>query len=158
MLHCNGIDLFVTLMGNFNWGPISRNDIVSSISPAHRLDKMNVRLKYPKNIFKGLGYIEECEHEKLMNRWTDRRESQAVGRPEGRALQRNTSCLDRHIQHYAIKFFTCGRNMHNPTGVGRGGRGATRSPEPLSLPRHALNPFLDYIWRKTYPIINKKEF
>ena len=30
VLHCNGIDLFVTLMGNFNWGPISRNDIVSS--------------------------------------------------------------------------------------------------------------------------------
>ena len=29
MLHCNGIDPFVTLMGNFNWGPISRNDIVS---------------------------------------------------------------------------------------------------------------------------------
>ena len=35
--------------------------------------------------------------------------------------------------------------MHNPTGVGRGGRGATRSPGPLSLPKHALNPFLDYI-------------
>ena len=31
MLHCNGIDPFVTLMGNFNWGPISRNDIVSNI-------------------------------------------------------------------------------------------------------------------------------
>ena len=30
MLHCNGIDPFVTLMGNFNWGPISRNDIVST--------------------------------------------------------------------------------------------------------------------------------
>ena len=30
MLHCNGIDPFVTLMGNFNWGPISHNDIVSS--------------------------------------------------------------------------------------------------------------------------------
>ena len=30
MLHCNGIDPFVTLMGNFNWGPISRNDIVSN--------------------------------------------------------------------------------------------------------------------------------
>ena len=29
MLHCNDIDPFVTLMGNFNWGPISRNDIVS---------------------------------------------------------------------------------------------------------------------------------
>ena len=29
VLHCNGIDPFVTLMGNFNWGPISRNDIVS---------------------------------------------------------------------------------------------------------------------------------
>ena len=27
--HCNGIDPFVTLMGNFNWGPISGNDIVS---------------------------------------------------------------------------------------------------------------------------------
>ena len=32
MLHCNGIDPFVTLMGNFNWGPISRNDIVSNFS------------------------------------------------------------------------------------------------------------------------------
>ena len=31
MLHCNGIDPFVTLMGNFNWGPISLNDIVSSV-------------------------------------------------------------------------------------------------------------------------------
>ena len=30
MLHCNGIDPFVMLMGNFNWGPISRNDIVSN--------------------------------------------------------------------------------------------------------------------------------
>ena len=29
MLHCNGIDPFATLMGNFNWGPISRNNIVS---------------------------------------------------------------------------------------------------------------------------------
>ena len=29
MLHCNGIDPFVTLMCSFNWGPISRNDIVS---------------------------------------------------------------------------------------------------------------------------------
>ena len=29
MLHCNGIDPFITLMGNFNLGPISRNDIVS---------------------------------------------------------------------------------------------------------------------------------
>ena len=33
MLHCNGIDPFVTLMGNFNWGPISRNDIVSRSDP-----------------------------------------------------------------------------------------------------------------------------
>ena len=32
MLHCNGIDPFVTLMGNFNWGPISRNDIVSILT------------------------------------------------------------------------------------------------------------------------------
>ena len=31
MLHCNGIDPFVTLMGNFNWGPIPRNDIVSTL-------------------------------------------------------------------------------------------------------------------------------
>ena len=31
MLHCNRIDPFVSLMGNFNWGPISRNDIVSSL-------------------------------------------------------------------------------------------------------------------------------
>ena len=30
MLHCNGIDLFVTLMGNFSWGPISCNDIISN--------------------------------------------------------------------------------------------------------------------------------
>ena len=29
MFHCNGIDPFVTLMGNFNWGPILRNNIVS---------------------------------------------------------------------------------------------------------------------------------
>ena len=29
MLHCNGIDPFITLMGNFNWGPISCNNIVS---------------------------------------------------------------------------------------------------------------------------------
>ena len=34
MLHCNGIDPFVTLMGNFNWGPISRNDIVSKLNTA----------------------------------------------------------------------------------------------------------------------------
>ena len=34
MLHCNGIDPFVTLMGNFNWGPISHNDIVSMHSHA----------------------------------------------------------------------------------------------------------------------------
>ena len=26
------VDPFVTVMGNFNWGPISRNDIVSSFS------------------------------------------------------------------------------------------------------------------------------
>ena len=31
MLHCNGIDPFVTFMGSFNSGPISRiKDIVSS--------------------------------------------------------------------------------------------------------------------------------
>ena len=30
ILHCNAIDPFVTLMGNFNWGPISCNDIVST--------------------------------------------------------------------------------------------------------------------------------
>ena len=30
MLYCNGIDPFVTLMGNFNWRPISHNDIVSN--------------------------------------------------------------------------------------------------------------------------------
>ena len=29
VLHCNDIDPFVMLMGNFNWGPISCNDIVS---------------------------------------------------------------------------------------------------------------------------------
>ena len=27
--HCSGIDPFFTLMGNFDWGPISRNNIVS---------------------------------------------------------------------------------------------------------------------------------
>ena len=32
-LHCKGIDPFGTLMGNFNWGPISRNDIISSFGP-----------------------------------------------------------------------------------------------------------------------------
>ena len=31
-LHCNGIDPFVMLMGNFNWGPISLNDIVSMVN------------------------------------------------------------------------------------------------------------------------------
>ena len=31
MLHCNGIDPFVTLMGNLTFGPISRNDIFSSV-------------------------------------------------------------------------------------------------------------------------------
>ena len=31
VFHCNGIDLFVTLMGNFNWGPISRSDIIPRI-------------------------------------------------------------------------------------------------------------------------------
>ena len=30
VLPCNGIDTFVTVKGNFNCGPISRNDIVSS--------------------------------------------------------------------------------------------------------------------------------
>ena len=30
MLHFNGIDPLVTLMSNFNWGPISRKNIVSS--------------------------------------------------------------------------------------------------------------------------------
>ena len=29
VLNCNGIDPFLTIMGNFNWGPISRNNIVS---------------------------------------------------------------------------------------------------------------------------------
>ena len=38
MLHCNGIDPFVTLMGNFNWGPISRNDIVSTVHLAQIVD------------------------------------------------------------------------------------------------------------------------
>ena len=28
MLHCNGKAPLVMLMGNFNWGPISGNDIV----------------------------------------------------------------------------------------------------------------------------------
>ena len=38
VLHCSGIDPFVTLMGNFNWGPISRNDTVSinrGVVPRH---------------------------------------------------------------------------------------------------------------------------
>ena len=34
MLHYNGIYPFITLMGNFNWGPISRNNIVSNQSVA----------------------------------------------------------------------------------------------------------------------------
>ena len=33
MLHCNGIDCFIMFMGNFNCGPISYNDIVSSMKP-----------------------------------------------------------------------------------------------------------------------------
>ena len=41
VLHCNDIDPFVMLMGNFNWGPISHNDIISTAAPAdlnaHRL-------------------------------------------------------------------------------------------------------------------------
>ena len=32
VLHSNGIDPFLTLMGSFNWGPISCNDIVSMIA------------------------------------------------------------------------------------------------------------------------------
>ena len=35
VLHCNGINTFDTLMGNFNWEPISRNDIVSMYGIAH---------------------------------------------------------------------------------------------------------------------------
>ena len=34
MLHYNGIYPFITFMGNFNWGPISCNDIVSNQSVA----------------------------------------------------------------------------------------------------------------------------
>ena len=34
MLHCNGRDPFITLMGNFDWGPILRNDIVSTKLPS----------------------------------------------------------------------------------------------------------------------------
>ena len=29
VLHCNGKDTYIALMGNFNWGPISHNDVVS---------------------------------------------------------------------------------------------------------------------------------
>ena len=42
MLHCNGIDPFITLMGNFNWGPISHNNIVSN-SPGAYVVKMGSR-------------------------------------------------------------------------------------------------------------------
>ena len=36
MLHCNGIDPFIMLMGNFicNWGPISCKDMVSRVPVA----------------------------------------------------------------------------------------------------------------------------
>ena len=30
VLYCNGIDPFIMLMGNFNWEPISRNDMLVS--------------------------------------------------------------------------------------------------------------------------------
>ena len=39
-LHCNCIDPFVTIMGNFNWGPISHSDIVSSFSTVNVLLQM----------------------------------------------------------------------------------------------------------------------
>ena len=62
MLHCNGIDPFVTLMGNFNWGPISRNDIVSSrIYDTHNLCQ-NIILSngcFPKRIYDGM--FENCQ-------------------------------------------------------------------------------------------------
>ena len=41
VLHCNGIDPFVTLMGNFNWGPISCNDNVSNCE-AHWAEGMHL--------------------------------------------------------------------------------------------------------------------
>ena len=34
MLHCNGIDPFITLIGNFNWEPISHNKTVSKVRAA----------------------------------------------------------------------------------------------------------------------------
>ena len=43
VLHCNGIEPFVRLMGNFNWGPISRNDIVSNARPTKAQMSMRIR-------------------------------------------------------------------------------------------------------------------
>ena len=49
MLHCNGIHPFVTLMGNFNWGPTSRNDIVSSL-PVHHYSADYMYIFWPFGI------------------------------------------------------------------------------------------------------------
>ena len=40
MLHCNVINPFITLMGTFNWGPISCNDIVSTGPPTFILKRL----------------------------------------------------------------------------------------------------------------------
>ena len=53
MLHCNGIDPFVRLMGNFNWGPISRHDIVSICNLEAILLEVGPQLKLPINLMKG---------------------------------------------------------------------------------------------------------
>ena len=54
MLHCNGIDPSVTLMGNFNWGPISRKDIVSiNFLETMLLGEMGPQLKLPIDVTKG---------------------------------------------------------------------------------------------------------
>ena len=40
MLHYNSIDPFVTLMGNFNWGSISRNKIISKQAGEQEVTKL----------------------------------------------------------------------------------------------------------------------
>ena len=45
MLYCNGIDPFLSLMGNFDWGPISHNDIVSRKSHVSRNKKIKEVIK-----------------------------------------------------------------------------------------------------------------
>ena len=65
MLHCNGIDPFVTLMGSFNWGPISHNDIVSStanegLDQQYRaLEAATVTLRYSTALCPSMGKTRE---------------------------------------------------------------------------------------------------